>query len=282
VQAKCTRCSQTFQTDRYGDQFCPFCGAQVRIADPGNPSPHGAVAGAPAGGDQDQPAPIDVPAQHGGWLRAAAATWKQSLFDSMGFFDRLKPGPETGGAVGYAVAVLAVGGLFAGVFGLIQSALQQGQMNASLAQVSAQLPANARHWVQLFAGFAKPHPYMIVVTPVIAVVGFFINVALVHVALMIVGGNKKGFVGTFRALGFAQGPALFNVVPFCGSFISWIWTLVLGVIGLAKLHQVSVGRVIGAYAVLFFVTCCLCILPLSMGSALLGAKAAHAAALHAP
>ena len=97
--AKCSRCTQTFQTDRYGEQHCPFCGATVAIATPAAPAPS---AAAPDGGAQDRPAPFDEPGAHGGLLSAFVKTWRQSLFEPQAFFTRLRVGSDWGGAYGYA------------------------------------------------------------------------------------------------------------------------------------------------------------------------------------
>ncbi|MBS2029807.1 MAG: YIP1 family protein [Deltaproteobacteria bacterium] len=283
--AKCSRCSQTFQTDRYGEQFCPFCGAQVMIAAPAGAAAVPGAPGAPAatgalpppgaaGAAPGEPheAPVDNPNANGGWFNAAMATWKQSVFDPNKFFQGLKPGPDAGGAVGYACAVLAVGGLLAGIMGVLQSLAQRAQMEQLHEQLS-QMPPEARQFMDAFMKLAEPGIGTVLLTPVMSVIGFFITAGLLHVALMIVGGNKHGFTATLRAVGYAQGPVLFNVVPFCGGMAAWIWVLVLTVMAMAGVHGISIGRSIGAYAVMFFGLCCLCILPVS---ALVGAGMASA------
>jgi hypothetical protein len=277
VLAKCSRCTQTFQTERLGEQFCPFCGAAVMIAGaPGAPALGGPIPIPGGPGDaQDQDAPVDRPADHGGWFAAAVATWKQSVLAPNVFFARLRPGPDTGGALGYAVAVLLVGGFFAGAVSILQGALQRGQY-AQLESQLGQLPPEARSIILGMLHFIQPSLSSLVIIPLISVVGFFVNAALFHLALMIVGGNKQGFTATLRALAFAQGPALFNVLPFCGSAIGGIWTLVLNVMGLSALHRVGVGRVIGAYAVLLFGLCCLCIVPIGVAAGVMFSRAASA------
>jgi hypothetical protein len=231
-------------------------------------SPPGAVApgaplppGVPAA--QDQPAPVDNPAANGGWVNAAVATWKKSVFDPGPFFNRLTPGPDTGGALGYAVVILAIGGVFGGAMGMLQGLLQRSQV-AQMEQQMGQLPAEWRHGMEWLMHFIAPSPLAMLWTPLIAIVAFFVNAALLHLALMIVGGNKNGFSASLRALGFAQGPQLFNVIPICGGMAAGIWTLVLSVIGLAGIHKIGIGRVIAAYAVLLVAACCLCALPIGV------------------
>lgn len=274
--AKCSRCTQTFQTERYGEQFCPFCGAAVMIA-----APAGAAAGGPipvpgaVGGPQDQDAPIDRPAEHGGWFAAAVETWKKSVLEPNVFFARLRPGPDTGGVLGYACVLLLLSGFFSGAMQLLQGALQRSQFEQLQTQLS-QLPPELRTVMETMLHFLQPSLASLAIGPIAAVVSFFVNAALMHVALMIVGGNKQGFTATLRAMGLAQGPMIFNVVPFCGGFIGAVWTLVLNVMGLSALHRVGVGRVIGAYATLIVGLCCLCVVPVGILAGVAGARAASA------
>ena len=109
------------------------------------------------------------------------------------------------------------------------------------------------------------------------VVQFFFTAALLHGALWVVGGAKRGFTATVRALAYAQGPYLIALVPLCGASIAGLWTLVLSVIALAALHRISVGRAIGAYAVTIAAACCLCCLPV-VGVASVASMAAVTAA----
>jgi len=61
---------------------------------------------------------------------------------------------------------------------------------------------------------------------------------------MIVGGNKKGFESTFRALAYAYGGNLFGIIPFIGSTIGGIYCLVLTIFGVREGHGISTGRAV--------------------------------------
>jgi hypothetical protein len=54
--ARCARCQGTFQTDTFGPQRCPHCGAELLLADPNAPPPA-------AGGPERPSAPPSVPSQ---------------------------------------------------------------------------------------------------------------------------------------------------------------------------------------------------------------------------
>jgi hypothetical protein len=70
---------------------------------------------------------------------------------------------------------------------------------------------------------------------------------------MIVGGNKKGFQSTFRAVSYSWSGNLFEMVPFIGSAIGGIYTLILTIIGVREVHGVSTGKAVLAVLLPLFV-----------------------------
>ena len=96
--------------------------------------------------------------------------------------------------------------------------------------------------------------------PVFAAIGMFLWAGVVHLCLMLLGGAKQGYEATFRALAYSYGAtSLFQVVPFCGGFISIIWSLVAQIIGLKELHETGGGRAAAAVFLPLVLCCCLCI-----------------------
>jgi hypothetical protein len=98
--------------------------------------------------------------------------------------------------------------------------------------------------------------FLFVLAPVFIVIGVFINSAIVHLCLMLVGGAKQPFETTFRVICFAAGsvgPLL--VVPFCGGLVAGVWRIVLECIGLARAHETDTGRAVLA-VLLPLVICC--------------------------
>jgi hypothetical protein len=61
---------------------------------------------------------------------------------------------------------------------------------------------------------------------------------------MIVGGNKKGFQTSFRAISYAFSGNLFAIIPFIGSTIGGIYFLILTIIGLREGHGISTGKAV--------------------------------------
>ena len=97
---------------------------------------------------------------------------------------------------------------------------------------------------------------LLILTPLLIVIGVFINAAILHVCLMIVGGAKQPFETTFRVLCFTSGsiaPVL--IVPLCGALVVGIWDIVIRCIGLARAHETDTGRAVLA-VFLPIILCC--------------------------
>ena len=117
---------------------------------------------------------------------------------------------------------------------------------------------------------------LIIFVPVLVAIGAFINAAILHVCLMIVGGAKQPFETTFRVICFASGSVIpLMVVPLCGGFIAGIWDIVLRCIGLARAHETDTGRAVLAVLLPVIVCCCggfLCVMMLGGFGALMHAN----------
>lgn len=89
--------------------------------------------------------------------------------------------------------------------------------------------------------------YFMIITialPIMAALSILIGSVITHVCLMIVGGNKKGFQATFRAISYSFGGYLFGILPFIGSPIGGIYTLILTIFGVREGHGISTKRAI--------------------------------------
>ena len=97
---------------------------------------------------------------------------------------------------------------------------------------------------------------LLVFAPLLIAIGVFINAAILHVCLMLVGGARQSFETTFRVVCFSGGSvAPLMVVPLCGAFIVGIWGIVLRCIGLARAHETDTGRAVLA-VFLPLIVCC--------------------------
>jgi hypothetical protein len=92
-------------------------------------------------------------------------------------------------------------------------------------------------------GFGVAGIFFIILSPVLFALGLFINAAILHLCLMIVGGARQPFETTFRVICFSSGSVgPLMIIPFCGGIAAGIWSIVLNCIGLARAHETNTGR----------------------------------------
>jgi hypothetical protein len=126
----------------------------------------------------------------------------------------------------------------------------------SLGLQSIGLFADQHDTFAAMAGMGVGSVAVIVLLPFLVVIGLFIFSAIVHLCLMIVGGARQSFETTFRVVAFSQGSTgPLQMVPICGGFIAFVWSLVCNCIGLARAHEIDTGRAILA-VLLPLIVCC--------------------------
>ena len=96
----------------------------------------------------------------------------------------------------------------------------------------------------------------IMIMPVLLAAVAFITSALVHLALMVIGGANRPFEATFRVVCYSGGAtAVLQLLPVCGAFAATIWNFIVMVIGISTVHKIGAGR--AAVAVLLpTLVCC--------------------------
>jgi hypothetical protein len=160
-----------------------------------------------------------------GFMNAFYRTTRDSLFSPAGFFKRISVGE------GYWAPL---------IYGLITGIIGQGA---------------ALFWFWLFmAQFIPveklPFQYsisilqMIIPLPFQEAIAIFIGSAIIHLCLMIVGGNNNGYKTTFRAIAYSYSGFLFGIIPFIGLFIGGIYTIILTIIGVREGHAISTGKAV--------------------------------------
>jgi hypothetical protein len=192
------------------------------------PSRAGA-AGAPRAGSGASGPPWENRARHGFWV-ALWRTWRDSVFRPVPFFRTLPPDGGYGPPLLFAVLMTAVG-LF---FSFYWSALE------GLAAGGGQMPGVEGEVGGVFLVIATLVAFVFVIPLYIGVL--FVSAAVLHVAFMVVGAGRRGFEGTFRALAYASGPAVFSLFPFFGPILSLVWGIVLWFIGMREVQRTTNGR----------------------------------------
>jgi hypothetical protein len=69
---------------------------------------------------------------------------------------------------------------------------------------------------------------------------------IMHLCVKMLKG-KGGFKGTLNIFTYSSATSIFNIAPFIGGIISFIWCLIVIIIGLKKVHKFSTGRAIASY-----------------------------------
>jgi hypothetical protein len=209
------------------------------IAPPGEPLPpvpgavpvpgvesleHYARAEVPVG----EPVPLEDRERYG-TFRGLWKTWADASFTPGAFFPKVRRTEDVGLPL---LFVFLYAGITSGLF-FLWWALMEG---AASAMPDLPIPRDMARRAAIIYGVIA------LIAPIGAMVLFFLRTLVSHLLLLLFGGARKGLVMTLRAMAYAQAPGLFAVVPCCGVFIWWFWSLVLEILGLAEAHETDTWR----------------------------------------
>ncbi len=250
-------CPQCGKEVAEGQLFCQYCGTKI-----------GAAA--------DQMAPAAAPAESGrtrthwedreteGFFGGLFRTLREALFHPTEFYKKMS---VTGGLTDPLLYALIIG-----MVGLMFSYFWQIVLRSAMQDVFPGMQAAAgQHFLQGI-GLA----IMAFLTPFFIILGLFVSSGLLHLCLMMVKGERRGFEATFRVVAYGYSANVFLVIPFCGGLLYGVWALVLYIIGLKEAHETSGGK--AAFAVFLPVIIC-CGLITIAGLLFMGAVAASFGAL---
>lgn len=88
--------------------------------------------------------------------------------------------------------------------------------------------------------------FSIIFMAVITSFAIFIGAGILHLGVMMLGG-KGGYKGTLNVLAYASSSQVFAIIPFVGGIISGLWSIVIGVKGFKRVHNMSTIKAIFAY-----------------------------------
>ena len=115
---------------------------------------------------------------------------------------------------------------------------------------------------------------LIVLAPIFVIIGVFIQAAILHLMLMLVGGANHGFEATTRVCSYTQAAQLAQIIPFCGGLVSAVWSIIMLIVGLSTAHGITRGK--AALAVILpVVLCCIFMMALMFMGVLAGVAASQ-------
>ncbi len=162
-----------------------------------------------------------------GFIRSFFATTKEVLLSPTQFFKKVPSGE------GYWAPLIY--GVICGVIGGCAAALWQWLF------ASRFIPVKILSMIPFLSIFLIIFLFAL---PFMIAFSILVGSGITHLCLMIVGGNKRGFESTFRALSYAYSGNLFGIIPFIGSTIGGIYSLVLTIFGVREGHGISTGKAI--------------------------------------
>ena len=185
-----------------------------------------------------------------GFGSALVETTQQVLTAPTAFFRSMPTTGGIGGPLLYAVIV--------GYVGLLASVLYMFVLQATLG--SAWTFGHHGEWERLmpFLRSGVGLVAQVIFGPIQVVIGLFVVTAIVHLALMLLGGASRGFEGTFRVAAYSEAAMLIRIIPICGDVVAMVYFIVLAIIGLSEAHQISKGRAAAAVLLPLLLLCCCC------------------------
>lgn len=90
---------------------------------------------------------------------------------------------------------------------------------------------------------------LIVFVPIAVIIGLFASSAVCHLFLLLLKGANNGFEATFRVISYSQSAQLWGLIPFVGGWVSFIWQLIVLIVGLREIHETSYLKVIFAFLI---------------------------------
>jgi hypothetical protein len=287
---RCPHCGEEFSDDLQSD-FCPSCGGRFDEEalfppdDAGDeslfPEEHGAgdeslfpeETGSPQDDDfaEDEETPFFTaePSEPGieeeyycawedrerlGFFQAWWETTKSVLFRPTDFYRKLAPTGKMGDAILFAVIWFVFNGIVAAVYGMVFQGAQFGLMSI-LEQRGLQGQENPFGPLGMGGAVGISALSNLVCTPVMGLVWMIILAGIYHLILMLVKGANQPFEASLRVVCYSTSYIIWIIIPFCGSIVGWVYSIVLAIIGLSEVHKSGGGK--AATAVLAPILLCL-------------------------
>jgi hypothetical protein len=174
------------------------------------------------------------------WWRTAMAMISQPVQT----LARAQPDGSIGSSLGFALiaAIIGLGPTFA-LYGLVLIPMVALSAGGEKGMAVPMLASSAITLFTLGGVF------------VAQVVGVIVLAGLDHLALLLLGGQSRGFSVSVRASALAMSPSVIGLIPVCGLYVVPVWALVLRILALRAFHQTSGGKATAAVLLPTVVLC---------------------------
>jgi len=163
-----------------------------------------------------------------GFLNGLYLTIKDVLLSPRTFFHRMPSQVGIAQPLYFALVLGVVAAFFGWMWGLAGSSLQMF--------VSEDFDEIVKGPLFSFLAF--------LFSPITVAILVFLKAGLIHVMLMLVGGNKLGFEATFRVAAYGEAASILALVPFCGGVLGVLWGLFITIVGLYSIHETDPWRAV--------------------------------------
>lgn len=216
--AKCPQCKQTFEIDPKDDSDNASHQDMIDNVS-GTEEAHNTGTGM---------------AEDPGYFKALWQTLKGAMFSPTEFFSGKRQEQGIGESLAFGVLMGALGSMF----GIFWTSLLGSPVLTFILKI---LPESANLNSLSVNHFAVKD---LIISPLLVLISMFITTAIYHCCLFILGGATRGFAGTFKACAYSNATSIFNLVPFIGQFIGFIWGMVIMAIGVREIHETSTLRAV--------------------------------------
>jgi hypothetical protein len=221
-------------------------------------SPPVAPAGPPPTGPAAEPLPFERPGAP--FLESLLGTMKLVLLRPREAFTRMRVSGE------YERPILFV--FVLGILWILISSTYQFAFGG----IWEHLREHLGHYRAVHIPPLARYLVSVVGSPFLVALGLAFATAFYHVFLMLFGASGGGLGATFRVLCYAEAAGVFCLVPGIGGLISFVWSLVVLIIGFAVVHRVSTGRTAAAVLTptILCAACCASVVAMGLLARMLG------------
>lgn len=191
-----------------------------------------AVDWRPEPGEPEVDAPFERLDRHG-FFGGLLATTTRAMFSPGLFFEALPVNKGLIRPLVYAILISLVGHL-----------LMLPWVLTALDTLATQVNSAALREVILSAYGPRSQITQTIVAPFTTTLQMFFFASIIHVGLFVFQGGRRGFEATFRVVCYASATAPLAIIPFIGPPLATVWSMLITLIGLKRIHRTTYLQVL--------------------------------------